>query len=229
MGFAERTLLERYNYTPYGEVTLLNADFRVKATQEGAIGNLHLYTGRERDHYTGLQLNRHRFYASHLGRWLTRDPIRYDGSQWNLYEYVNCSPAIQLDSMGLGEYVWPFNSKICNDSPYPIWVHPGSTGKGEWLQPGECTSHWTDEGDFFYWDCSWWKIGWGTGGLDEKCRPYDCELFPRTPGGAILPPGAGPRWGPEPILRIPKFRLNERRSNPAIPYGTFSGPENSSG
>jgi RHS repeat-associated protein len=68
-------VLERYSYTPYGEVTFLEDDFAVASSQTSAIGNTHLYTGRERDPETGLQLNRHRYYASWLGRWLTRDPI----------------------------------------------------------------------------------------------------------------------------------------------------------
>ena len=72
--------LERYSYTPYGEVTFLDQYFAQLSTQVSAIGNTHLYTGRERDPETGLQLNRHRYYASWLGRWLTRDPIGYDGS-----------------------------------------------------------------------------------------------------------------------------------------------------
>jgi hypothetical protein len=41
------TVLERYGYSPYGEVTFLNPDFTVKALQTSAIANTHLYTGRE--------------------------------------------------------------------------------------------------------------------------------------------------------------------------------------
>jgi RHS repeat-associated protein len=95
------TVLERYSYSPYGEVTFLNPDFSLASSQySSAIGNTHLYTGRERDPETGLQLNRHRYYASHLGRWLTRDPIEYEGSQWNLYEYVESAPTLKFDPSG---------------------------------------------------------------------------------------------------------------------------------
>jgi RHS repeat-associated protein len=71
-------VVERYNYTPYGTPTVLDANFAADSDQVSDIGNTHLYTGRERDPETGLQLNRHRYYASHLGRWTTRDPIGYD-------------------------------------------------------------------------------------------------------------------------------------------------------
>jgi RHS repeat-associated protein len=94
---SDGTVLERYNYTPYGQVTFLNASFG--AASASAIANSHLYTGRERDPETGLQLNRHRYYASHLGRWLIRDRREYvDGN--NLYEYVSAAPADFVDPNG---------------------------------------------------------------------------------------------------------------------------------
>jgi hypothetical protein len=40
---------------------------------------------------------------------LSRDPIGYEGSQWNLYEYVSSSPLFALDPFGLvrcGLHVW---------------------------------------------------------------------------------------------------------------------------
>jgi RHS repeat-associated protein len=92
-------VLERYAYTPYGEVTILNADFTLDNDGTDVAGT-HFYTGRERDYETGLQLNRNRFYASHLGRWMNRDPIEYEGSPYNLYEYVHCMPTFRFDPTG---------------------------------------------------------------------------------------------------------------------------------
>jgi RHS repeat-associated protein len=94
-------VLERYRYSPYGEVTFLNTDFTLKFLQTSALGNTHLYTGRERDPETGLQLNRNRFYVPPLGRWANRDPIGYAGGTLNLYQYVESKPLIRLDSYGL--------------------------------------------------------------------------------------------------------------------------------
>ena len=68
-------VVERYAYTPYGEVAILDLNFAAVPNNVSAISNEHLYTGRRRDPETGLQLNRNRFYASHLGRWVNRDPI----------------------------------------------------------------------------------------------------------------------------------------------------------
>jgi len=94
------TMVERYSYSPYGEVTVLNNNFTEDVGNQSDIDNDYLYTGRRRDPETGLHLNRNRFYASHLGRWVNRDPIGYIGSPWNLYEYVNSTPVISLDPSG---------------------------------------------------------------------------------------------------------------------------------
>ncbi len=76
LGDSTQTVVGWYGHTPYGEVTFLDPDFSLASSRySSAIGNTHLYTGRGRDPETGLQLNRHRYYASWLGRWTTRDPI----------------------------------------------------------------------------------------------------------------------------------------------------------
>jgi RHS repeat-associated protein len=107
-------VLERYNYTPYGTPTVLDANFAADADQISDIGNTHLYTGRERDPETGLQLNRHRCYASHLGRWLTRDPIGYYVGL-NLYNYVLNLVLRSVDPSGLLEII---------PEELPPWIEP---------------------------------------------------------------------------------------------------------
>ena len=108
-------VVERYAYTPYGEVTVLNADFTLDSSGGGDglsdIDNEHLYTGRRTDLVTGLQLNRMRYYHAALGRWVNRDPIGYaDG--YNLYEYVKGMPADLTDPIGLVSFcVWSKKSK----------------------------------------------------------------------------------------------------------------------
>ena len=75
------TVEERYSYTPYGKVTVLEPNYSPDPDNKSDVNNEILYTGRRRDPETNLQLNRNRFYASHLGRWINRDPIGYLG--WN--------------------------------------------------------------------------------------------------------------------------------------------------
>jgi RHS repeat-associated protein len=96
---ATGSVLERYDYTPYGEVTFLDPSFIAQSSS--IIANQHLYTGRELDPETGLQLNRHRYYVSHIGRWTARDPIEYGAQDFNLYCYVADNPANAFDGNGL--------------------------------------------------------------------------------------------------------------------------------
>ena len=69
------TVVERYAYTPYGEVTILESNFTADPDNKSDIANEYLYTGRRLDPETGLQINRYRYYHSGLGRWVNRDPI----------------------------------------------------------------------------------------------------------------------------------------------------------
>jgi RHS repeat-associated protein len=92
--------VERYHYSPYGEVTHLEANDSVKTTQATSVGNEFLYTGRRLDPETGLYYYRHRYYHAQMGRFVNRDPIGYlDGT--NTYAYVGGQPTYFVDPYGL--------------------------------------------------------------------------------------------------------------------------------
>jgi RHS repeat-associated protein len=89
---------ERYAYTPYGMVSFLDPSF-------GSIGSSafswnYLFTGRERDTESALQLNRNRYYHARLGCWITRDPMGYAARDTNLYRYVVNQPCDRFDPSG---------------------------------------------------------------------------------------------------------------------------------
>ena len=44
---------------------------------------------------------RARYYSSNQGRWSSRDPIGFEGGDWNLYRYVKSNPVVRLDPSGL--------------------------------------------------------------------------------------------------------------------------------
>ena len=98
-------VIERYEYTPYGEVTVLDADFSDDADGASDVENPYTYTGRRFDEETGLYYYRSRDYHAKLGRFVSRDPIGYlDGpSLYCAYFVPN-----KTDPSGLG-------CKVCYD------------------------------------------------------------------------------------------------------------------
>ena len=94
------TVLERYHYTPYGEVTTYDADWANSSTLS-RIGNPYLYTGRRLDAETGIYHYRTRPYHAQLGRFMGRDWILYNGGDVNVYNYVGNDPLNWVDPWGL--------------------------------------------------------------------------------------------------------------------------------
>ncbi|MBY0588589.1 RHS repeat-associated core domain-containing protein [bacterium] len=94
-------VVERYDYSPYGEPIFLDAKFDFDADSVSDIAHSRTYTGQRLDTETGLYQYRNRYYHAKLGRFISRDPIGYEGSQWNLYEYVGGRPTISVDPEGL--------------------------------------------------------------------------------------------------------------------------------
>ncbi|PCJ51507.1 MAG: hypothetical protein COA79_26100, partial [Planctomycetota bacterium] len=68
-------ILERYEYTVFGERTVLNDDYTIKSSN--LIDNDYGFTGRRHDAETGIMYFRGRYYSAQLGRFLSRDPLGY--------------------------------------------------------------------------------------------------------------------------------------------------------
>jgi RHS repeat-associated protein len=94
------TVVERYVYDPYGQVTIYNEDWTATITWANSKKNEILYCGYRFDPETELYLARHRYYHPTMGRWGTRDPAEYTDSA-SLYEYVRSSPCDAADASGL--------------------------------------------------------------------------------------------------------------------------------
>lgn len=59
------------------------------------------YTGRERDEQTGLNYYRARWYDAQQGRFITQDPIGFQGGDTNIYRYVKNNVINSVDPSGL--------------------------------------------------------------------------------------------------------------------------------
>lgn len=77
-----------YNYEAFG-----------KTTVTGVSLNTVQYTGRENDG-TGLYYYRARYYSPKLQRFLSEDPLQFNGGDINLFAYVLNSPVNLADPFG---------------------------------------------------------------------------------------------------------------------------------
>jgi RHS repeat-associated protein len=84
------TLQTQYTYEPFGKTTATGA----------ASTNAFTYTDRE-DDGTGLYYYRTRYYHPALQRFVSEDPIGFDGGDTNLYAYVGNDPVNFIDPHGL--------------------------------------------------------------------------------------------------------------------------------
>jgi RHS repeat-associated protein len=95
-------VVERYNYSPYGEATILDPT-GLSRQPASSIQNPLLFTGRRLDAETGLMYYRARYYDVDLGRFVGRDPLGYVGRLLNTYTYVSDNPVDYTDPIGLME------------------------------------------------------------------------------------------------------------------------------
>ncbi|MBD3162865.1 MAG: hypothetical protein GF355_14280, partial [Candidatus Eisenbacteria bacterium] len=94
----DETVVEQYEYMPYGEVTIKDGQ-GTDLNGTSAILNPFMFTARRFDEETGLYHYRHRAYDPVAGRFLQRDPASSPPD--NLYEYALSRPPVLADPLGL--------------------------------------------------------------------------------------------------------------------------------
>jgi RHS repeat-associated protein len=87
---AAGALVQTYAFDSFGKQT----------ASSGSLTNPFRYTAREFETETGLYYYRARYYDSTEGRFLSEDPIGFDGGR-NFYAYVGNSPNAFSDPLGL--------------------------------------------------------------------------------------------------------------------------------
>ena len=111
-------LTATYSFDSFGNTT----DF------SGSLPNPFRYTGRDFDSETGLYNNRERYVSPTIGRFLSEDPIGFDGDGADFYVYVQNSPIGWVDSFGLqhilgGPYHPPGPSRCTKDQDCPVLLN----------------------------------------------------------------------------------------------------------
>ncbi|MBI5369523.1 MAG: RHS repeat-associated core domain-containing protein [Planctomycetes bacterium] len=99
--------MEKYEYGEYGLPTVYTWDDQAEEWSEGevggasTIGNTRMFTGREWDAEIGLYYYRARHYDPQTGRFVSPDPIGYEGDNLtNVFRYVANSPGMGTDPTG---------------------------------------------------------------------------------------------------------------------------------
>uniref|UniRef100_UPI003D2702F5 RHS repeat domain-containing protein n=1 Tax=Rhodopirellula europaea TaxID=1263866 RepID=UPI003D2702F5 len=105
------SITERYAYDAYGDLTITDASGTVRTTSSD--DNRYTYTGREWDETIELYHYRARMYDPKAGRFIGRDPIGYEGSPWNLFEFLGGNPLMRVDPGGKG-FLNEGGNAICN-------------------------------------------------------------------------------------------------------------------
>ncbi len=100
-------VVQRYVYSPYGSLTVLNADWSTPPAGTQPVVN-NLYQGMTLDAVTGLYYERFRNYSPSLGTWISQDPLSYFNGA-NTYQYVGDDPVANTDASGLSSDFYLFD------------------------------------------------------------------------------------------------------------------------
>jgi RHS repeat-associated protein len=118
--------VERYIYDPFGQATVLDAEWNVRSGGS-AYDWLYLHQGGRYDVTSGLYHFRFRDYSPTLGRWTSLDPLRYAAGDVNLYRSVGNNTLNSLDPSGLDEIVIEGNSVYFERRYYVTFWKNGGT------------------------------------------------------------------------------------------------------
>ena len=108
------SVVQQYRYSPFGETS-----------RSTAVNNPFQFTGRENDE-TGLYYYRARYYAPQWGRFVSQDPIGFEGGD-NLYAYVENDPVNEVDADGQGK---PLMIDLSKNRGKKTGKKTGPPGKG---------------------------------------------------------------------------------------------------
>ncbi|MFC1643473.1 RHS repeat-associated core domain-containing protein [Chlamydiota bacterium] len=156
-----QNVVEYYKYDSFGiPVIYDNEEIEL---QESALSNPYLFTGREWDSEIGLYYYRARYYDADLGRFISKDPIGFEGDGPNLYAYVKNNPIRYVDPYGLWGLTWP-GTRYC--------------GPGSWKgKPKNCYDRACKKHDDCYVECGVSAYNrWNFRNIKKPC-PLVCDII----------------------------------------------------
>ena len=102
------SLVNTYVYKAFGNL----------ASSTGSTVNPFQYTGRDYDAETGLRQYRARYYDASIGRFLSEDPLGFEGGG-NFYDYTFNNPINLVDPHGTSSYVANLTGQLPPAPPPP--------------------------------------------------------------------------------------------------------------
>jgi RHS repeat-associated protein len=124
-------LVNTYNYDSFGKLTVSGS----------TLTNSIQYTGREADSETGLLFDRARYLDPYLGRFVSEEPMGFDGGI-NFYGYVSNDPVDNVDPFGWKTCTTRIMlvTAYCSRGPGSDWPHyklRHKRGKARSVGPGD--------------------------------------------------------------------------------------------
>jgi RHS repeat-associated protein len=89
------TLYNHIDYDTFGKAT-----YEWKPASQGHRVHAYGFQSRERDQETQLNYHRNRYYNPSIGRWISEDPIGFEGGDYNLNRFVGNGPTNGTDPYG---------------------------------------------------------------------------------------------------------------------------------
>ena len=124
----EGTVVQSYVYDAFGKVTIYDKDGNeITPSSSNYLETPYAFTGRELDPETGLYFYRARYYDSNAGRFISEDPVGFNGGGFNFYKYTENNSLNFIDPTGnlflpgaiAGAFIGGFgaylNSNACSD------------------------------------------------------------------------------------------------------------------
>jgi len=125
---------ERYNYEPYGGLTIANAGWTTRDPHQTTQNNSLTFQGQRYDAESGLYYFRNRYLSPVLGRFMQRDRRRYDDGL-NLYQAERSNPVTKLDPTGQKT---PWGCIVCGCcAGVAMGECSALCAGGKWDTPGE--------------------------------------------------------------------------------------------
>jgi len=122
------SIVERYVYDPYGQVTFLNGSWGTITASN--YDSRYLFQGERIDPATALYHMDRRDYSATLGRWISVDPLGFKARDNNLYRFESNRPAYSSDPWGLAD--GPFSeSKTTEKNRIDIVFDPNKSKKAK--------------------------------------------------------------------------------------------------